>query len=78
MQGKCICHKCKHFCLNHGAGTGIGCKAFPDGIPNNAMFEHSTIIPGQKGEFVFEQVQYDELPPFTKWMWDKGRELGLD
>lgn len=80
MQGKFICHKCKHFCLNHGDGTGIGCLAFPDGIPEDAniRYSHHSVLKGQKGNFVFEEVQYEDLPPFTKWMWDKGHELGLD
>lgn len=76
MISKPICNKCKHFCMNHGDGTGMGCRAFPNGIPDTASFNHSSIIDGQTGSYVFEPVSYDELPQFTKYIWDKARELG--
>ena len=30
-----ICFKCKHFAVN-----GIGCAAFPDGIPDEIQFKN--------------------------------------
>ncbi len=53
-----ICNKCRHFCLNHGDGTGIGCKAFPNGIPDEAMCNHYKKIAGQKGEPLEELALY--------------------
>lgn len=77
MISKPICHQCKHFCLNHGEGVGIGCRAFPNGIPDAAKIKHSSVIDGQTGTYVFERVSYDELPPFTKTIWDDARKYGL-
>lgn len=56
----------------------MGCRAFPNGIPDAAMCNHSKVIEGQVGDYVFEEVKYEDLPPFAKWMWDKARELGMD
>ena len=77
MISKPICFKCKHFCMNHGDGTSIGCRAFPDGIPDSAKMSHSTVIAGQTGAYVFELVSYDELPQFTKYIWDKAKKYGM-
>lgn len=74
MISKPICNRCKHFCLNHDSGIGVGCRAFPNGIPKEAQLEHSSLINGQLGSFIYEPVAYDELPPFTKLLWDKDRE----
>lgn len=52
---KIICTKCKHF------ESGIlGCKAFPDGIPNlikSGKDNHTTPLPEQKNDIVFERLK---------------------
>lgn len=78
MISKPICHICKHFGLNYGSGTDGGCKAFPEGMPKEAMLRHNSIIKGQKGDYTFEEVCYDELPAGTKWLWDRAEELDLN
>lgn len=47
-----ICMKCKHF-----NKEGIGCLAFPEGIPVERIVEqgHDTIYDDQEGDYVFEE-----------------------
>jgi hypothetical protein len=50
-----ICFKCKHFKRFEG-----GCKAFPDGIPEEITIgdnNHSKPLHGQKNDIVFEKGQ---------------------
>jgi hypothetical protein len=51
-NNKAICFSCKHF------NPITGCPAFPvDGIPEEILLrqnDHSEIIPGQFGTFIFE------------------------
>lgn len=47
-----ICFKCKHF-----NKFGLGCKAFPEGIPDEIISgenEHKEPLPEQKNNIVFE------------------------
>lgn len=49
-----ICFVCKNF------DPISGCKAFPDGIPEEILLDqndHSTVIPGQVGKFIFEPLK---------------------
>lgn len=49
-----ICFSCKHFDEIKG-----GCKAFPDGIPDEITSgdnDHSEPLPGQKNNIVFEKI----------------------
>lgn len=49
-----ICFSCKHF------NPITGCPAFPEtGIPEEILLgenDHSKIIPGQVGKFIFEPL----------------------
>lgn len=67
-----LCFKCKHYCHNHGDGSGYGCRAFPTGIPDEAKlgYNHHSVINGQVGNFVYEETSYENLPPFGKYLWD--------
>lgn len=50
------CMDCKN--INTENVKGITCKAFPNGISMNILVEqkkHSSPLPGQVGEFVFER-----------------------
>lgn len=54
-----VCFKCKHFQPFKG-----GCAAFPDGIPSEITpgeNEHTTPLPGQENNLVFEPGTPDEL-----------------
>lgn len=54
-----ICLKCVHF-----NSFGVGCDAFPDGIPDQILItnRHSKPIPNQGNNIVFEQrKEEDEL-----------------
>lgn len=46
-----ICFKCKHFAVN-----GIGCAAFPEGIPDEIQFAniHNKPLKSQDNDIVFE------------------------
>jgi len=48
-----ICLKCKHFAVN-----GIGCAAFPDGIPDEIQFKnkHDKPLKNQGNDIVFEPI----------------------
>ena len=53
MKTDIICLNCKHNTPFDG-----GCKAFPDGIPyefSSGEKEHTEIVTGQVGDFVFEK-----------------------
>jgi len=52
-----ICFDCKHFDDING-----GCKAFPDGIPDEILLtnKHNTPLPGQGNDIVFEQINDDD------------------
>jgi len=59
------CNYCKHYKLN---GT---CKAFPDGIPGDILFEvpHSSPVAGQVGDTVFtldmrKQEEFNDAQPY--------------
>lgn len=49
-----ICFECKHF-----NEDGIGCKAFPEGIPDEILQsnEHAKPLADQKNEIVFEPIK---------------------
>jgi hypothetical protein len=50
-----VCFNCKHFKL-----FGVGCDAFPDGIPSEITSgenEHKTPLPDQENEIVFQQIE---------------------
>lgn len=70
--GNPLCFECKHICHNHGDGTGHGCRAFPEGIPEEAQggYNHHSVLPGQVGDYVYEKANYEDLPPFGKYLWD--------
>jgi hypothetical protein len=63
--------------LNHDSGSGFGCRAFPNGIPDEAKCHHDKIIDGQTGNFTFEEVKYEDLPLFTKTLWNKAKQLNI-
>lgn len=71
--GNQLCPQCKHYFLNNGEGT-FGCRAFPEGIPLVAKHGHNhhAIIEGQKGDYVYSKVKYEELSPFAQYL-DKLR-----
>ena len=54
ITNELICLKCKHFREFEG-----GCKAFPNGIPNEIIFEnnHSKPLPKQGNNIVFEGIK---------------------
>ena len=52
-----ICFKCKHRDIFED-----GCKAFPDGIPDEILSgdnDHSKPLPGQQNDIVFEPKEKD-------------------
>jgi len=52
-----ICFSCIHF------DEILGCPAFPDGIPEEILLgenDHSQIIKGQVGKFIFEPINENE------------------
>lgn len=63
------CFVCEHFCRNNDDGLLCGCRAFPNGIPEEAMdgFNHSHILEGQIGEYVFTPRDENNLTEFAKW-----------
>ena len=58
-----ICMGCDHFCLNNNDDMIYGCRAFPEGIPDNIGYFHShdVVIDGQVGDFVYTpaKAKYD-------------------
>jgi len=55
------CGNCKHYDIKedpNNKGESLAyCVAFPDGIPakyEDNYFEHTEVLPGQTGDFVFE------------------------
>ena len=54
-----ICFKCKHF-----KRFGVGCDAFPDGIPDEITTgtnNHSKPLPKQDNDIVFEEGNRDDF-----------------
>jgi len=53
-----ICYNCKHHNLLIG-----GCRAFPDGIPDEILQnnEHSRPLAGQGNDLVFEFISQEDL-----------------
>ena len=52
------CMKCKYY--NSLDNDILSCKAFPSGIPDNIIMveiKHTTIIKGQNGNYVFEELK---------------------
>lgn len=72
-----LCNQCKHACLNYGDGSGHGCRAFPNGIPEEAKggYNHHKVLPGQVGEYVYELANYEDLSPFAKYLIKLEEEL---
>lgn len=52
-----ICYNCKHF-----NNMEPGCKAFPEGIPDEILQtnEHSKPLPEQKNDLVFTKISPEE------------------
>lgn len=52
-----ICFDCVHFDEING-----GCKAFPDGIPDEILLtnKHSKPLPNQGNDIVFEEITDDD------------------
>lgn len=71
-----LCNVCKHMCFNNNDGLTCGCRAFPNGIVDEAKggYNHREIISGQIGNFVYEEANYNELPPFGKYLWDARKK----
>lgn len=57
-----ICLKCKHF-----NEFGIGCRAFPDGIPQQILDsnQHDKPLPNQGNNIVYEKKQSNETDRST-------------
>jgi hypothetical protein len=54
-----VCFKCKHFRM-----FGIGCDAFPDGVPYEITIgtnDHSKPLEFQTNDIVFEEGSRDEF-----------------
>lgn len=68
--GNPLCHKCKHFYLNVGENGRSGCKAFPDGIPDEVRggYNHRNVLPHQVGKYVYEEAKWEELSPFAQYL----------
>ena len=50
-----VCFNCKHLNV-----FGLGCKAFPDGIPDEITSgenKHSKPLPEQENDLVFEPIE---------------------
>lgn len=71
------CHICEHFCRNNNDGLGCGCRAFPDGIPEEARagYSHDSIIQGQVGDYVFTPRDENNLTDFAKWLKEQAKKL---
>lgn len=52
IENNFICFKCKHW-----NELGVGCKAFPEGIPNiiDITNKHNKPLPSQNNNIVFEK-----------------------
>lgn len=70
--GDHLCDSCIHLYLNNNDKGNNGCRAFPNGIPNEAKcgYNHLKIIDGQIGDYVYQEAKYDELSPFGKYLYD--------
>lgn len=68
--GNALCPSCIHLFINNGE-EGWGCRAFPKGIPLEAKHGHNhhSVIRGQIGDFVYRKAEYEELSPFTKYLY---------
>lgn len=58
------CGICKHFWTNNKDGIFGGCRAFPDGIPDEAKEgnAHNKPIKGQIGDYTYEEALPDDIP----------------
>jgi hypothetical protein len=57
MTGEHFVSPICNLCIHREAGA-VTCKAYPDGIPQDILSghsDHTTVLEGQTGEFVFEQ-----------------------
>ena len=70
-----ICFICDHFCRNNDDGLMMGCRAFPNGIPDDIGNEHDhdNVIKGQIGDYVFTPAkrEFDTMGHRIKDYWDK-------
>lgn len=64
------CKDCIHNHINNGEGI-LGCRAFPDGIPQKAKYTNGHLKPikGQVGDYVFKEAKFEELSPVGKYFW---------
>ena len=65
------CDDCTHNSFNNGEDMK-GCRAFPNGIPDEAKCGHSHkhILPGQIGDFIFTEAKYEDLTPLAQYFWN--------
>lgn len=70
------CYNCIHHFLNNGEFSKIGCRAFPNGIPNIILNgnNHNQIIKGQVGNYVFKKALYNELSPLGKILYNRRNQ----
>jgi len=60
MQIISNCLECKNFIHN----KKFTCKAFPEGIPDNILFNkkiHNKKIKGQTGDYIYEPIEEEKL-----------------
>ena len=71
-----LCGECIHLFLNNGE-NGYGCRAFPEGIPQDVQHgkNHLSVIPGQRGNYVYKKAAYEELSPLAKHLHDLKHKL---
>lgn len=64
-----LCFKCEHFCSNNYDGLGCGCRAFPNGIPDDVKcWQHTCIFEGQVGTYVFKELPEEVSTPFKEYV----------
>jgi len=72
MYGNDICMGCEHFCHNNEDGLGIGCRAYPKGIPSTDIGDgdviemehsHDKVRDNQVGDYVYmpAKKEFDRL-----------------
>ena len=56
-----ICFGCEHCHINNGDNLLVGCRAFPEGVPENIGWKHShdEIVEGQIGDYVYKRAKKD-------------------